>query len=225
MKAIKKLFVILIVSVFMISMVVATASAVDVAKYGKKNTGVTIESKSKVASYTIKWDANSGTINGKKTVKTTAKKGYKLKLPKTPKKSGYVFLGWYTKKSAGKKISANTKPTKSVTYYARWRLKIVGTWKDASNTFVFNNNGKFKYTQRTSSKSYVTQGNYKVSGAKIHFSKIVSEPGKANQQSKNNTVFEHKFVKSSGREYLLIPTVFNDMPYVDISYGTGLDRY
>ncbi|MDR2967622.1 MAG: InlB B-repeat-containing protein [Methanobacteriaceae archaeon] len=224
MKAIKKLFVILIVSVVMISMVATTVSAVNVPKNEKKDTGITIESKSKTISYKITWNANGGKIGNKNIITTTVKKGSKLKPVTTPKRSGYIFLGWYTKKSAGKKISANTKPTKSTTYYAQWRLKLVGTWKDSSNTFIFTNNGKFRYTQSSGSKSLVTEGKYKVNGGKIYFTKIISEPGKAKEQPRKDTVFEHKFVKDSGGEYLLIPTVFNDMPYVDISYGTGLRK-
>ncbi|MCL2156483.1 MAG: InlB B-repeat-containing protein [Methanobrevibacter sp.] len=224
MKSIKKLFVLLIVSVFLISMVAATASAASVSKNEKKDTGIVVESKSKTVSYKVTWNANNGKIGDKAKVKTTVKKGYKVKMPTNPKRSTYVFLGWYTKKSGGKKITANTKPTKNVAYYAHWRLKIAGTWKDNSNTFVFNTNGKFKYTQRTSTNSIVTEGRYKVTAKKISFTKIVSNPGKSSEKARKDTVFEYKFVKENGREYLLIPTVFNDQPYVDINYGVGLNK-
>jgi uncharacterized repeat protein (TIGR02543 family) len=224
MKVIKKLFVLFIVSVFMISMAVTTASAVSVAK-NEKNTAIVIDSKSKTVNYKITWNANNGKIGTKNTLTTTVKKGSKIKnMPNTPKRSDYTFKGWYTKKTGGTKISANTKPSKSVTYFAQWNLKLVGTWKDSSNTFIFNKNGKFKYLNYTGSKSSCTEGNYKVVGGKIQLTKIVFEPGKTAQKQRENTVFEYKFVKDSGGEYLLIPTVFNDMAYVDISYGTGLRK-
>jgi uncharacterized repeat protein (TIGR02543 family) len=46
------------------------------------------------------------------------------KLP-TPKRSGYKFKGWYTKKSGGKKVTAKSKVAilKTTTLYARWKKK------------------------------------------------------------------------------------------------------
>jgi uncharacterized repeat protein (TIGR02543 family) len=45
-------------------------------------------------------------------------------LPKATK-SGYKFLGWFTKKSGGKKITSGTKVSvkKSQTVYAHWKKK------------------------------------------------------------------------------------------------------
>lgn len=39
----------------------------------------------------------------------------------TPVRSKYKFLGWYTQPEGGTKISASTKVTASVTYYAHWQ--------------------------------------------------------------------------------------------------------
>jgi uncharacterized repeat protein (TIGR02543 family) len=45
------------------------------------------------------------------------------KLPK-PKRKGYKFSGWYTKKKGGAKIKSSTKmPANNVTYYAHWKKK------------------------------------------------------------------------------------------------------
>ena len=208
----------------MISMV-AAVSALNTQSEKKDTSIVKIESKAKAVSYKITWNANGGKIGKKNSVKTTVKKGSKIKkMPTTPKLSYYVFNGWYSKKNSGKKVTVNTKPRKAVTYYAKWKLKVVGTWKDSSNSFVFNNNGKFKYTRGSGSKAVSIEGKYKVVGGKIYFTKIVYQPGKATEQKRNDTVFEYKFVKDSGGEYLLIPTVFNDLPYVDISYGAGFRK-
>jgi len=223
--SIKKLCLILIVSVFMISMFVATASAVDVPINEKKDGGIVIDSKSKTANYKIIWNANGGKIGDKNSVSTFVKKSSKInKLATTPKKSTYKFLGWYTKKNGGKKISVNTIPKKSVTYYGQWKLKVIGTWKDNSNSFVFKKNGKFSYTQISGSKSTVTEGNYKVSVKTIAFTNIVTNPGKANEQGRNNTEFEYKFVKDDAGEYIMIPTVFTDLSYVTLDYGVGLRK-
>lgn len=76
-------------------------------------------SKEKSVKIKIKWDGNGGKVGTKTEVSTSLKKGSKInKLVITPKRAGYSFKGWYTKKTGGKKISKNTKPTKSVTYFA-----------------------------------------------------------------------------------------------------------
>ena len=227
MKSLKKLCIIVILSVFMISMVVATASAASVPNNEKKDTGIVIDSKSKTVNYKVTWNANGGKIGTKKTVTTTVNKGSKVKLPAAPKRTAHTFTGWFTKSSGGNKITANTKPTKDVTYYAQWKKnpRIVETWKDGSNSFVFTVDGKFKCTQGTGSTSEVTEGNYKVLTTNtIQFSNVVNNPGKPSEIQRTNTVFEYGFIKDSGVESLRIPMVFNDMSYVDISYYYELRR-
>ena len=44
-------------------------------------------------------------------------------LPAAPTRENYVFAGWYTAKTKGAKITAKTKVSKNVTYYARWTPK------------------------------------------------------------------------------------------------------
>ena len=83
--------------------------------------------------YKVTFNANGGTVkSGSKTVKTLSK-NYSSKtaigtLP-TPARSSYCFLGWYSAKSSGNKISANTKVTKTVTYYAHWASAEIGNVK------------------------------------------------------------------------------------------------
>ena len=76
-----------------------------------------------VTYYTISFDANKG-----KKVKSTLTLSYKDtygKLPKTTRE-GYEFLGWYTKKSGGTKVTAKTvfKGKNDQILYAHWK-KIV----------------------------------------------------------------------------------------------------
>lgn len=75
-------------------------------------------------SYRITYKANGGFI-GKKTV--TSKKvsvTYDKKYGNQPeaKRKGYVFLGWYTKKTGGSRVenTQRVKVTGNKTYYARW---------------------------------------------------------------------------------------------------------
>jgi uncharacterized repeat protein (TIGR02543 family) len=70
-----------------------------------------------VAAWTVTWNGNGGSTPAKTLVQKTKAIGT---LP-TPTRSGYTFLGWYTAKTGGTKITTTTKPTKNVTYYARWK--------------------------------------------------------------------------------------------------------
>ncbi|MCL2115302.1 MAG: InlB B-repeat-containing protein [Methanobrevibacter sp.] len=114
---IKKIFVLLLFLVAIIGIIAPVNATID--PINSENKVYTIGSKEKTAKFKITWNANGGKIGNKKTTVTTVKKGNKInKLATTPKRSGYTFKGWYTKKTGGKKISVNTKPSKSVTLYA-----------------------------------------------------------------------------------------------------------
>jgi len=235
MKVIQKLFVIVILSVFLISMAVATASAVNVANNEKKDTGITIDSKSKTISYKITWNANGGKIGSKKTVTSTVKKGSKInKLPAPPKLAGYSFKGWYTKKTGGTKINKNTKVKKKVTYYAQWdkvlnaeEKKLVGTWQSYyfEDTYYFTDNGTFIYTSKNAVER--ASGNYTVSGGKITFTNIEAYYGPNKRDYPKTQVAEYKFEKKSSNEYLLIRSLtYPDMTYLTFSsYTTYSKRF
>ena len=229
MKVIKKLFIMLILSVFMISMVAATVQAVSVPKEDKQ-----IEAKYKVAKVKVTWNANGGKIGTKKIMSTSVKKGAKLSKLATAKRSGYTFKGWYTKKIGGKKISKNTKVTKGVTFYGQWKKKsaanidsklLGGTWEwvdvryvygmygslvdsyIVNTQYVFKSDGKFSFF-RITSDSYNLTGNYKVSNGKITFTNIVESRNGLKVGTYPNTVAEYKFTKSSsGNEILQIGTL------------------
>lgn len=69
--------------------------------------------------HTVKmtFDANKGVVSQK--VKAVLPKSKIGALP-TPVRNSYTFLGWYTKKNGGKKITSSTVITKNTTVYARW---------------------------------------------------------------------------------------------------------
>jgi len=132
---VKGLFAILITSILMLSLVpalpFATNTTSDTTNQGYENSVVT----AKAANVKVTWNANGGKVGTKKTTVTSIKKGTKLKkLPTTPKRVGYTFKGWYTKKTGGTKITKNTKPKKKVTYYAQWKKGISNTNNTSSNT-------------------------------------------------------------------------------------------
>ena len=70
-----------------------------------------------MASWTVTFDANGGSATEKtRSVASGAAVG---DLP-TATRSGYVFDGWFTAASAGTQVSASTKVTANVTWYAHW---------------------------------------------------------------------------------------------------------
>lgn len=62
-----------------------------------------------------------------------------------PSRYGYVFKGWYTKKSGGTKVTSKTKITKSRTLYAHWKADMVKVKFDA-------NGGHFTSGSKTRTK-------------------------------------------------------------------------
>ena len=131
-KIVKGLFAILVTTILMLSVVPALPFATDIGTHVNEKSIVT----AKAAKVKVTWNANGGKIGTKKTTVTSVKKGTKLKkLQTAPKRSGYAFKGWYTKKTGGTKITKNTKPKKKVTYYAQWK-------KGNSNTTNTNNTVK-----------------------------------------------------------------------------------
>lgn len=75
------------------------------------------------ASWKITWNANGGKIGSVKKMTNKVKQGAKIgkKIPVKPVKTGFKFMGWYTKKAGGVKVTKTTKPVKNTTYYARWK--------------------------------------------------------------------------------------------------------
>ncbi len=66
--------------------------------------------------YTVKFETNGGSTIASKSVA----KNEKLKAPTAPKKTGYIFEGWYTDKGLTTAYDFDAKVTKSFTLYAKW---------------------------------------------------------------------------------------------------------
>jgi uncharacterized repeat protein (TIGR02543 family) len=105
----------------------ATGSNKVTANESKSNT------KAAKTTHTITYNANGGKVVGKAVASTKRNHDASIgKLP-TPKKAGYSFLGWYSGKVKGKKVTTKTKIRKDVTYYAHWKAN--------SYTIKYNANG------------------------------------------------------------------------------------
>ncbi|MCL2116249.1 MAG: InlB B-repeat-containing protein [Methanobrevibacter sp.] len=181
----------------MFSILPATASVLSEAeKHTTDDSGIQIEAKfKKVTSYKITFNGNGGKIGTKTKVTKSINKGAKIKkFPATPKRTGYTFQGWYTKKSGGKKVNVNFKPTKSVTLYTHWKKissrvltaeekKLVGTWGDKWNgnhRYTFYSDGTFIELTRFDSYDYGKKGNYSLKNGiltrKFYSSKNFARP-------------------------------------------------
>ena len=66
---------------------------------------------------TVRFNANGGSVTP---ASQTVASGAVGTLP-TPVRYMYVFLGWFTEANGGTKVTASTKVTEDVTYYAHWQ--------------------------------------------------------------------------------------------------------
>lgn len=101
---------------------------------------------------TLKFNGNGGTVVGAK--KKTYKSGTKMGNLPNAKKSGYVFTGWYTKKSGGTRVDYKTKLSKckNRTFYAHYSKASVANLK-----YKFSNSYEgfgYNYYYRTPYKRY-----------------------------------------------------------------------
>ena len=97
---------------------------------GTKKRGTLSLVRSNNAFYTIKLNANGGTVSGKSLM---VQCGEYLTNAPAPTRTGYTFQGWYTAASGGTKVSSSTAISKNQTLYAHWSAN--------SYTITFNTNG------------------------------------------------------------------------------------
>ena len=71
------------------------------------------------AIYTVTFDANGGVLGSGEATRPVMEGTAVGTLP-TPTRTGYAFAGWWTAATGGVQVSASTKVTSSVTYYAHW---------------------------------------------------------------------------------------------------------
>ena len=72
---------------------------------------------------TVTFNANGGSVSPKTRLVANGKAVGTL--PKPNERSGYIFSGWFTAKTDGTQITASTKVSGDVTYYAHWLKGVV----------------------------------------------------------------------------------------------------
>ena len=118
-------------------------NSLDETDYSNNTTSIAF--KVVAATHTVTFNGNGGSSEAaSRKVKDGAAVG---KLP-AAKKSGYIFDGWYTAKTGGRKIAASTTVLDDMTVYARWAAAWTVTW---------NANGG-KIGSATTSKVLVRKG-------------------------------------------------------------------
>ncbi len=70
------------------------------------------------AKVTITFNPKNGTVSPKS---ATIKSGTNIETLPTPKRDGFIFVGWYTELNGGSKVTTSTKFSKSTTIYAHWK--------------------------------------------------------------------------------------------------------
>lgn len=116
--------------------------------------------------YTVKFDANGGTVVGDSTM-TVAKNGKLGNLP-SAQRDNFAFDGWYTEADGGDKIGPNTVPNANVTYYAHWSKSSCDlTFDLQGGTFVDSDSVTkvtYKYGDSVDSLPDVTKPGYVFKG-------------------------------------------------------------
>lgn len=135
-------------------------------------------------SYAVKLNANGGSCS-KSSIKTVYASAYGS-LP-TPKRTGYTFAGWYTKKSGGSRVTNKTKVSTASahTLYAHWKTKSYkvtfnpnkGTLKNSMMTRTVKYSQKIGSLPTPTRKNYTFQGWYtkKTGGKKITSSTLIKK--------------------------------------------------
>ena len=99
----------------------ATTGGTKVYSTTKLSKSTTLYAQWKKTTYNITLNANGGSVG---TTKLVVEYGKTLGTMPTPTRTGYTFTGWYTAATGGTKVYSTTKPTKSMTLYAQWKIKI-----------------------------------------------------------------------------------------------------
>ena len=85
------------------------------------------------AGFAVNFDACGGTVS---TATHTVAKGSAVGALPTATWSGHMFVGWFTAAAGGTQISASTKVTANVTYYAHWTANGGGSGTPTPTTVV-----------------------------------------------------------------------------------------
>ncbi len=139
----------------------------------------------------VTFDLQGGKFTDSSTSKTEkVKKGEKLKEPsEKPAKTGFIFIGWFTKDTNGEKYDFTKAVTKSFTLYAQWKEEHANEW-----LVSFDSCGGSKVAEPN---VYVPKGT------------VIGRP--ITDPTKTGYSFKHWSTEKAGDEYKFIYAVTNNM--------------
>lgn len=155
--------------------------------------------------FTVTFHANGGTNLSQSS--SNIKEGAAINALPTVKRTGYTFQGWYTAKTGGTKVTANTKITKSQALYAQWKINTytvkfhANGGKNVSRTSIkvkYNSKaGKLPAAERL---GYTLKGWYtkKSGGAKLSSATRITKSQTVYAQWKKAGTYTVKFNKNGG---------------------------
>ena len=113
------------------------------------------------SAYTVTFNATGGSVSpATRTVSGGATVGT---LP-TPTQTGYDFLGWFTAKSGGTQVTASTKVTANVTFYAHWQANTLTVTFNPTNGSVSPKSKSVQYNKPYGTLPTPTQAGYRFLG-------------------------------------------------------------
>ena len=189
-----------------------TSQAKDITKYfgvwTAANSGSRYSNQAKatctvtLASYLVTFDPNGGRVSPTSTAVTIGKPYGTLP---TPNRTGYSFVGWYTEKTGGTKVTETTTVGKDppTTLYAHWTAKNCLVVLDANGGKIDTTNGQANtktYTATYGSKynrtgySFVGWYTEKTGGTKITSDTTVTA-------TKDHILYAHWSLKPAGAPY------------------------
>lgn len=107
--------------------------------------------------YTVTFVANGGSLDGSASLTKTMVFGSAYGTLPTPTRNYYTFNGWYTAKTGGTAVTADTvfKSTEPITLYARWTENALSSWVDEddmpADAEVVNTRYQYTLTEFTTS--------------------------------------------------------------------------
>jgi len=193
----------------------------DATTHGDKYGNICIKaitSDSNIQQYDINYELNGGTNSSSNPVSYLSTYSGSFTL-KTPKRSGYHFLGWYSDSSFKNKVtSINYGNKKNITLYAKWCSNENPSKFTTIKKATTSANGSYKSICKTCGLSKGTFTSYKISSIGLNYTKLTyngsnrsPKPVVKSSNGKtlvNDTDYTYTYNKSSrkstGRYYVTI---------------------
>ena len=141
-----------------------------------------------IASWTLTFKPNGGSL-GDVSSKMLVQKGKTVATFPTPKRTGYKFKGWYTKKSGGTKVTTKTKIKKNTVLYAHWEIRRYVVQVVKSGRGKISGTGTKSYNQvvtlkATPADGYIFMGWYDDNNALVSIRRTLTIVVKGNMKYK-----------------------------------------